>query len=217
MMQWHMISSGHLTRNKFWGEDESVAYHPCLASTTVIQTGDCNILVDPGKNADELLFDLYTRSGLKADDIHIVYSTHKHFDHWMGVGAFETADFYMAAKDLAFLQEHIDLLDEENKRVIERAKPGSGSLVGGIDVVELPGHTKGLAGLLFEAGEGKVLAAGDAVMTYEFFRAKEGYLFSGDARESRKSIEKAAGIADFIIPGHGNYFSVRAYPFHPRQ
>ncbi len=213
MTDWHIIKSGHLTRNKFWGEDETIAYHPCNATTTVIQTGDCNILVDPGKAADELKFDLYTKCGLKPEDIDIVYSTHKHFDHWMGVNAFEKADFYMAAKDLAFLKERTDLLDGDNAETIRRAKPAGGKLIDGFDIIELPGHTSGLAGLLFEANEGMILASGDAVMTYEFFRAKEGYLFSSNAEDSKKSIEKAACIADYIIPGHGNYFSVKAYPF----
>lgn len=213
MTDWHIIKSGHLTRNKFWGEDESIAYHPCIATTTVIQTGDCNILVDPGEMADDLKFDLYTKCGLKPEDIDIVYSTHKHFDHWMGVNAFEKADFYMAAKDLAFLKEHVDLLVADHADIIRRGKPASGKLMDGIDIIELPGHTSGLAGLLFEASEGKILVSGDAVMTYEFFRAKEGYFFSSNAEESKKSIEKAACVADYIIPGHGNYFSIKAYPF----
>lgn len=213
MNSWHLITSGHLTRNKFWGEDEGKMYHPVISTTTVIQTGNYNILVDPSMNADQMKMELYSRCGLRAEEIDLIYSTHKHYDHWMGVDGFPNAEFYMASEDLDYLHKHMDYIPNDRVDILKKAKPAREKLVEGISLVALPGHTMGLQGLLFEGPEGKILIAGDSVMTYEFFQAKEGYFFSVSDELSKKSIEKAAQIADFIIPGHGNYFSVKAYPF----
>lgn len=214
MYQWHVATVGHLSRNKFWGEDEYCCYHPVLATSTVIQTPYGNILVDPSQKGEEMQKSVFDCCGLKPEEIHIIYSTHFHNDHWLGVDAFPNAEFYMAKGDLESLMSLKDYVPKEDARVLERVKPAEGELVDGILLIPLPGHTAGLQGLLFEGPEGKILVSGDSVMGYEFFQAKEGYFYSYSLELCRKSIEKAAQIADYIIPGHGKYFSVQAYPFH---
>lgn len=213
MNKWHVITAGHLSRNKFWGEEESSSYHPVLATSTVIQTSDCNILVDPSQSGEEMKKSVFDCCGLKPEEIDIIYSTHFHNDHWMGVEAFPNAEFYMAKGDMENLMSLKEYVPEENAKILERVKPAEGELVKGISLIPLPGHTAGLQGLLFEAPEGKILASGDSVMGCEFFQAKEGYFFSYSLGLCRTSIEKAAALADYIIPGHGNYFNVKAYPF----
>lgn len=212
MNRWHIVTAGHLSRNKFWGESDYDSNHPVLATSTVIQTKQGNILVDPSMPAEEMQRAVYHACGLRPEEINIIYSTHLHNDHWMGIEGFPNAEFYMAKGDYEGLMALRDCTSEAAAKVLDRAKPADKELAG-CTLVPLPGHTAGLQGLLFDAPEGKVLACGDAVMGYEYFEAKQGYFFSYSLAQCMESIEKASKIADIIIPGHGNYFSVKAYPF----
>lgn len=213
MNKWHIVTAGHLSRNKFWGENEYSGNHPVLATSTIIQSDIGNILIDPSMAADDMQKAVYDACGLKPEEINIIYSTHFHNDHWMGVEGFPNADFYMAKDDLESLLTLRDCVSEEVAKVLERAKPAEGELAKGFELIPLPGHTKGIQGVLFEGPEGKILVCGDAVMGFEYFQAKQGYFYSYSLEKCADSIEKAAELADIIIPGHGNYFSVKAYPF----
>lgn len=46
-VKWKQLALGHLSHNKFWGEDPDAQYHSVVASSTLVQEGDINILVDP--------------------------------------------------------------------------------------------------------------------------------------------------------------------------
>lgn len=211
--KWHLATAGQLSRNKFWGEDENIFYHPVLATSTVIQSENGNILVDPSLEASKMGDAVFNCCGLKSEDINYIYITHMHNDHWMGLEAFPQAKVFMAEKDAAAIKEVMKYMDEKTLDAAGRIIPASGELLPGFTLIPLPGHTLGIQGLLFEGPEGKILATGDAVMNAEFFSAQEGYFFSVDSEKSKESIAKAAATADFIIPGHGNYFMTKAYPF----
>jgi glyoxylase-like metal-dependent hydrolase (beta-lactamase superfamily II) len=215
--RWHLATAGQLSRNKFWGEDETVFYHPVLATSTVVQTKNGNLLIDPSLDAPMMGDAVFNCCGIKPEDIHIIYSTHIHLDHWKGLEAFKTAKVFMAEEDARTLQGLREYMDEKTQEAAARIRPSGDELLPGVSLVPLPGHTRGVRGVLFEAPEGKILAAGDAVMNAEFFAAKEGYFYSVDADKSKESIMKAAASADFIIPGHGNYFMVKAYPFREKD
>jgi hypothetical protein len=49
-----------------------------------------------------------------------------------------------------------------------------------------------------------VIIAGDAAMTRDFWRERQGYFNSADLALAAQSIEKLAQIADLIVPGHDN-------------
>lgn len=214
MNNWHVITVGHLSRNKFWGESETDFCHPVLSTSTVIQTQHGNILVDPSLDGAAMADTVYNSCGIKPEDIHMIYSTHYHNDHWMGVSAFPKAKLYMAEQDLEDLLSWKEYFDAETIPVLERFVPVTGELVPGVKLISLPGHTYGLQGVYFEAPEGRILITGDAVMNYEFFQAGEGYFFGASSEMAAESIKKAASMADYIVPGHGNYFSVKAYSFN---
>jgi glyoxylase-like metal-dependent hydrolase (beta-lactamase superfamily II) len=210
---WHVATAGQLSRNKFWGEDENVFYHPVLATSTVIQSESGNILVDPSLDGSKMGEAVFNCCGLKPDDINYIYITHMHNDHWIGLEAFPRAKIFMAEKDAGVIREVMEYMDEKVRENAKRILPASGELLPGFELIPLPGHTLGIQGLLFEGPEGKILATGDSVMNAEFFSAREGYFFSADSEKSKESVMKAAAMADFIIPGHGNYFMTKAYPF----
>ncbi len=213
--KWHIVTIGHLTRNIYWGEDNRRVLHPCIATCTVVESEYGNILIDPSLPGEALAKELYDQTGIKAEDIAYTYSTHCHLDHWTGTEAFKNAKLCMPAKELAYLKEDRALYDGVRGKEIDRMIGISGQLVPGFQLVPLPGHSLGLHGLLFEGPEGRILATGDACMGYEYFHAKRGYFWSAEYTLSCESIEKAAAAADIIIPGHGNYFNVKAYLYDP--
>lgn len=209
--KWHIVTIGHLTRNIYWGEDNRKVLHPCIATCAVVESEYGNILIDPSLPGEILEKELFDQTGIKAEDIHYTYSTHCHLDHWTGTEAFKNAKICMPIEELAYLKEDRRLYDGVRGMEIDRMIGISDQLVPGFQLIPLPGHSLGLHGLLFDGPEGKILATGDACMGYEYFHAKRGYFWSAEYTLSCESIEKAAEIADIIIPGHGNYFNVNAY------
>lgn len=204
MFQWRVLTIGHLSRNKFWGESEAVAYRDPLATTTLIQGEGVNILVDPSLAGEQMKQVLFDQSGLPADAINMIYCTHFHGDHCMGLEVFPNAVCFMAPDDLRDAIHHKSL----DETIITRLQQASGQLIPGIELMALPGHTTGLCGLLFDGPEGRILITGDAVMTAEFFQAGEGYWYSQDLAECSRTIRRIRKAADVVVPGHGNYFVV---------
>ena len=85
-------------------------------------------------------------------------------------------------------------------------EPVEGALLGEIDLIPTPGHTLSHHSLRFDCEELSVVIAGDAAMTRDFWRERQGYFNSADFDLVARSIERLAQIGDLIIPGHDNYF-----------
>ncbi len=112
--------------------------------------------------------------GLKPEDIDALILTHLHFDHAATAAIFHNARIYVqkaewrsafdppmhyrAVYDTKLLEplESMDLcLVKGDKEIAE-----------GVELVFLPGHTKGLQGVAVETGKGKYLIAGDHFYSY---------------------------------------------------
>jgi glyoxylase-like metal-dependent hydrolase (beta-lactamase superfamily II) len=205
MADFVVLVIGRFTRNKFWGELETQAYRDVLATSTLIR-GKKNIVIDPSLPPEQMAKVLYDRSGLRPDAVDAVFMTHHHGDHHVGLELFFNAPWYMGAVDLE------ELKNTQNGRDLElskRIQPAGPDLFEDVELVPLPGHTMGVTGLLFESYCGKVLVCGDSVMCREFFEHDEGYFYSVDLKLSSESIKKARSLADYIVPGHDNYFPVK--------
>ena len=74
-VEWKQLTLGHLSRNKFWGEDPDTQYHSVVASSTLVRDGDINILVDPTLLVDEMESRLKRNCGIDRKDIHIIFAT----------------------------------------------------------------------------------------------------------------------------------------------
>jgi len=46
-IRWDLLTIGHLSRNKFWGETDDRAYRSPLCTSVLIRTGTRTIVVDP--------------------------------------------------------------------------------------------------------------------------------------------------------------------------
>jgi len=227
-MDWTVLTLGRFSRNRYWGEDESRAHRSAVCTSTLIRAPGCNILVDPSLPGPEMAIALDGGTGLKLTDINIVYITHAHGDHFIGLDMFTNARILIPAgefdavasalpKGSAHLghnttQGEFDAIASALPDLTARLEPAGAEIAPSVAVLPLPGHTLGLAGLLFDSRDGVVAVAGDAVMTRDFFDDRHGYFNSVNQELSAQSINTLAGAADVVVPGHGNYFLTHRKP-----
>lgn len=218
LFDWEVLTIGILSRNRYWGESDSSMYHPVLATSTLIYGDGKVILVDPSEPYDLMSEKLYRYSGIRPEQVDIIFSTHYHGDHRVDASRYPNAACYMSQLSMLDFEKAERELAEgkgpasfvEGVRGVYQAVPGD-ELIPGVSLFALPGHTAGCTGLLFNAKEGRVLVTGDTIMGVEYFEHCNGYWFSDSIPETRKSIRNAAKAADWIIPGHGDVFSVKAH------
>jgi glyoxylase-like metal-dependent hydrolase (beta-lactamase superfamily II) len=207
MFEYHVITIGRFTRNRFWGELETQAYRDVLCTSTLLK-GDINIVVDPSLPPAEMAKALYDRSGLWPDSIDAVFVTHAHGDHFEGLELFRKAKWYMGEAELETMRTSTN---QRQKELGARILPASPGFIPGVDTLLLPGHTAGTTALLAETLDGKLAVTGDAVMTRDFFKARQGYYNSLNFEEASRSISRLAEIADVVVPGHDNYFVAKGW------
>ena len=106
MFDFHILTIGHFSRNLFWGEDQSVAHRDALCTATLIKGEHKIILVDPSQNPEQMTQTLYNRTGLRPDAVDIVYLTHAHGDHYVGIECFEKAQWYMPKGELETMKNN---------------------------------------------------------------------------------------------------------------
>jgi glyoxylase-like metal-dependent hydrolase (beta-lactamase superfamily II) len=187
------LNIGQLSRNRFWGEDESAPRRSALCVSSLLWHGDALLLVDPCmpfERMDELIFN---RSGRRADEVTALFFTHPHGDHVVDAARYDHADFYIAPDTQR---------DWANAPLTERLLPFPDDLLPGVRSIALPGHTAATAGLAFPWLGRRALIAGDAVMTHDFFLAGAGYFNSVDLTLAAETIRKIKTQFDFVIPGH---------------
>ncbi len=204
-VRWHILTIGHLSRNKFWGESDDQAYRAPLCTSTLIQHDGRTIVVDPGCPPDEMGRVLDQRTGLQPSAVDTVFLTHFHGDHHVGITAFPQAHWCMAAPEIGAWTAQLAPNSPE-LRLLTRLEPVTGELAPGITLLSTPGHTSAHTSLSFTSGGLRVVVAGDAVMTHDFFLARDVYFNTVDRAAAVQSIATIADQADIVVPGHDNYF-----------
>lgn len=169
-----------------------------IPTTTLVQHGEVNIIVDPG-NDRKLLLKKLKEENLKPKDINYVLITHWHVDHFILAGIFSKAR----------------ILDGELAYFKNKAKKHKGAIPGtDLKIVFTPGHDSSDCSLLVSIKEGLVAIVGDVFWWSEgqkqvidrnsLLKLKDKYV--KDKKALLKSREKILEIADWIIPGHGRMF-----------
>ena len=204
-VRWHILTIGHLSRNKFWGESEDQAYRAPLCTSTLIQLADRTIVVDPGCPPEEMVRVLDQRTGLPPEAVDTVFLTHFHGDHHVGISAFPRARWCMATPDIQAWTAQAPP-DSPELRLLARLETVTGELAPGIALLPTPGHTSTHTSLSFTSGGMRVVVAGDAAMTHDFFLARDVYFNTVDRAAAVQSIATIADQADIVVPGHDNYF-----------
>lgn len=200
MNRFTILTLGYFSRNRYWGEEDAKSYRRALCTSTLIETPQgARILVDPAVSGAALAQVLDERCGLRPEAVDYVYVTHRHGDHYVGMADLPRAVWLAAPGDAGEIRR---ALPQHAKRIFA----AGAEIVPGVQVLPLPGHTPGLAGLLFASEDGMVAVAGDSVMTRDFFKDRRGYYNSADFAASARSIDLLMEKADIVVPGHGNYF-----------
>jgi len=193
-----IINIGCLSMNKFWGETERV--RQASATCTLLEGSGRRLLVDPSPYPEQLAVSLFNTTGLLPEAIDSIYVTHHHGDHRYGLGLFSHAKWLMAVDALAEWRERAP----EDAATISRFVPAENQLPDGITLYSAPGHTHCLHALSMVSVWGKLIVAGDAVMTPEFLAEEQGYHNSVDFGVASETIRRIKADADVIVPGHGN-------------
>ncbi len=213
-----IINIGTLSRNMFWNENATV--RPAHATTTLLRDEGVNILVDPGLPPDLIRQRLDERSGLKPEQIDIVFLTNFSPIHRRGLAAFGEADWYLGAVEMEIIAQGLNAvlaggtnmvdevsLDEiqQEMELLGRCKAAPDKISEGIGLFPAYGATPGSACLLVEAAR-TVFVAGDAVVSRDHFVNGRVWERSSDPDAARESFREIYDIADVIIPGHDNIF-----------
>lgn len=200
----------------------------------VIEGGDAPIIVDtggdvararehhgfrmeqePGQRPDAALRGI----GIEPGDVRIVINTHLHWDHSSNNHLFPNAQVVVQQRELDYARHPVQWHNRTFETVpgLERAwmkaqgqmcpVDGDVSLVPGVSVVTLPGHTPGSQGVLVEGGERRYLIAGNCVYTYENWEgdAEATHIPAGlytDLIQYEASFSKIEGLGCEVIPSH---------------
>lgn len=181
------------------------------SSIVLIESGGCRILYDCGHHVTRtpLLAALRAR-GVKAQDIDIVFLSHLHTDHVLNVDLFANSRVLVSETEWAYAaRPHANdrfvpgfirtVLDSMR---LERFS-GEPEIAPGVSAIALPGHTPGLYGLAFEAGDGaRVVIAGDAIKTAHELLSETADMEFDPEQRSAATIRSVKARADRIIPGH---------------
>ena len=204
-IRWDVLTIGHLSRNRYWGEADDRAYREPLCTSTLIRTGERTVVVDPGLPSEEMGRILDRRAGIAPASVDIVFLTHFHGDHRVGLAAFPDAVWYMPTAEIEHGTNQPGL-DGPDRRILDLMHPAGQELIPGIRVIATPGHSVGHASLLFESEGLRVVVAGDAAMTRDFFRHHDYYFNTVDPQAAVRAIAIVASEADVVVPGHDNSF-----------
>ncbi len=216
-VNYRVISIGTLASHPLW--EEPLEARTGHATTTLIQTDDANILVDPSLPPQALLARLDERSNIKAQQITHVFLTAADVLHRRALAAFSNATWLIHEPELDAINaalttqleeaqrrdEHeIAAAIEQEQEILRNCQPADDSIVPGVDLFPLPGITQGSCGLLLPLPRATVLICGDAVATFEHLEQGKVLPACYDIEQAQESFTDAVEIADLLILGRDN-------------
>ena len=212
-----IISIGTLSRNRLWNENQPV--RTPHATTSLIRAGKRHILVDPGLPAQALGARLFERTGIRPEQIDVIFLTNFRPAHRAGLAIFQNARRLIHEHEQQAARQHLERLiqqapDEDIDRrlladelqLLETFTPADDRLAEHVDLFPLFGYTPGTCGLLLSLPTVTVLVAGDAVPTQDHFLAGQLLPDTYDLEAAKESLREVYEIADLIVPGHDNIF-----------
>jgi glyoxylase-like metal-dependent hydrolase (beta-lactamase superfamily II) len=172
-------------------------------------------LFDTGNNGDrKQLLSALDESGIESSKIKHVILSHLHYDHVLNAELFNSAKFYISAKevdyflagangDIYYPSNYLEMFLAKREKDIVLVEEGS-ELYSSTFLV-LPGHTAGSLGFFFN----KCLFAGDALKyATEAVSLSSTFAYYSKS-DADNSIRRIVGMADVIVPGHDAPFSVK--------
>ena len=218
-MNLRILSIGALSRNECLPHDGGG--RTPHATTTLLEADDRKLLTDPALPGQVLSARLNEQAGLRPEAITDIFLTTFRPAHRHGLDAFPNARIWISEREreavggllvARFQKEQeegagedvLNLLREEIA-LLKRTQAAPDTLLPGVDLFPLPGYSAGTCGLLIDWGENSCLVAGDAVATQDHLQQKRALQGAENREQALASLSEAIEIADWIIPGHGNW------------
>lgn len=215
-LTYDILNIGALSKNRFWGETQ--ALRTAHATSTVIQTGNKNILVDPSMPGKVLDARLFERSGIGIGDIDMVFLTNFNIAHRFGLAAFDGATWLMHGPQIEHSRQYLqDLLENQQRNraedihmiedelsLLDNIRPAPERLTEGVEIFPSPGPTVGNCSLILTQMVGTVIIAGDAIVNRDYLQHGRVHESCYDAKAAINSMQDILEVADIIIPGHDN-------------
>lgn len=196
----------------------------------ILLRGEATVLVDTGFGAPEEIAAAYPQElwrsetqdpvrllaelGVAPGDVDVVVHTHLHYDHvgnnHLFPGATKVAQRseleYAAEPDVPLMRREYftphcgfpPQFDASDVTAIE----GDHSLLPGLELLALPGHTPGSQGLLVQTGAGALCYPGDLVMVEENMRELTPVGLHTDLSAAERSRRKVADLGASVVPAH---------------
>lgn len=157
------------------------------------------------------------RRGVAPDAVDIVVVSHAHWDHVQNVDLFGHADIAVHPDELTYAadpdpRDHATpawsaaLLDPARTRTVTDGD----TLLPGVRVVHLPGHTVGSIGLAVDTDDGVAVLSGDAVASAPDALAGMCPNVFWDADQADAANHRVTELADVVYPGHDRPFRIAA-------
>ncbi|MFD9792744.1 MBL fold metallo-hydrolase [Streptomyces sp. NPDC059070] len=151
--------------------------------------------------------------GLSAADVDTLVLTHAHWDHVQNIDLFPGAELLVHADERRYAHApHANdwatpawtglLLEQLPVREVVDGE----SIVPGVRVIALPGHSPGSIGLLVETADGVAAITGDALHFAYVAQTRRNPLVFWDAELAARSIDRVVAESDLIYPGHDRPF-----------
>ena len=228
-MDIRILSIGTLSAHPLWNERSPV--RTGHSTTTLIQSGDAKIIVDPGLPPQAVEARLAERANLTPKDITHVFLTSFNPENRRALELFPRADWLISpteretvgiplAQSLAQLAQSKQQADEagdqlpedeqilmdiltKDIQILSKIKPAQDTIAKAIDLFPLPGVSQGTCGLLISEPTTTTLICGDAIPTIEHLQAGQ-VLEGADRKTAQASYQEAIEIADFLVLGRDN-------------
>jgi glyoxylase-like metal-dependent hydrolase (beta-lactamase superfamily II) len=174
------------------------------------------------------------KCGVNIEDLDFVINTHLHWDHCFGNPLIRGKKIFVQKKEVEFAENplptyyltyessHVNMTPQwtYNREGLEIVD-GDTSIVPGIELILLPGHSPGFQGVLVETTKGKYLLAGDFIGQMENWTGNGIHKHIIPASnvsqfDCYKSFEKLdmLDLADRVLPGHDMIvFEHEIYPY----
>ncbi len=229
-MDIRVLSIGTLAAHPIWDERHPV--RTGHSTTTLIQTNNAKIIVDPGLPAPALKARLGERANLTPEQITHVFLTSFNPECRRGIELFDKAQWLISEKEretvgvpiaqsLANLaqakeeaehagnqfdedQEAMFAIIQRDVAVLSRCVPAPDSIVNEVDLFPLPGYSMGMCGLLLSEPTRTTLVCGDAIPTVEHVDQGKVLPTCADRALAQESFKEAIEIADVLICGRDN-------------
>lgn len=201
----------------FYDDDTTVFYGIFL-----VRNKDYTIIIDTGTDLENYsrssgfefhqidnLFESFIKYDYSLDKVDLIIQTHLHYDHCSLMPQFKGIRKYLQRKELEYAINPHPLMrssyvrsyfENEEFKLID----GDCSILPGLDIVFVPGHSPGCQAVLIDTKEGKAALTGFCCIS-DNFTSKAGFIipaYHENPIDAYNSTRRLMELADFICPNH---------------